>query len=255
MRWWMSLNVSLKLPFFVRCPLSETGQWYPFITCSLPPLWSFLFLDFKDYTRKNEKSPHIFPAQEGSSDPLSVTSKDIFTAPGICTGSWAVGFLHLPSQNLGQQKQIQSWVWKPLGICSISTLYFLMKCLAAWLSHKSWPASELTLTNVCCYQNAELPEVNVPCKVQIFQSLGQIICPWVASQVQTSAECLCCRSWHSSSQTHLEFVAYSVGWVQPGQQVTPSPVTHLSPKGERGAVNGKTKPRKLVYWNKDSLIN
>lgn len=60
MRWWMLLNVALKLPFLVTRPLSETGQWYPFIACSLPPLWPFLFPDFKDYTRKNKKkSPHI----------------------------------------------------------------------------------------------------------------------------------------------------------------------------------------------------
>lgn len=219
----------------VHCQRQDNG--IPLSHAACLPCGPFCSRISRTTPGKTKKSPHIFPAQEGCSDPLNITSKYIFPGPGICTDSWGVGFLHLPSQNLGkesavdQQEEIPSWAWRPLWICSISTLYFLIKCLAAWLSHKSWPASELALTNVRCYQNAELTEVNVPCRVQIFQSLGQIICPWVASQMETFAECLYCCSWHSSSQTHLEFVTYSVGRVQPGQQVIPSPVTHLPPEG------------------------
>lgn len=199
---------------------------------------------------------------------LSVNSKDIFIAlwsrywdlytlqengisvfaitepgQGACCGLWA------------SRNRVKNEVWKPLRIRRISALYFLIKCVAAWLSRKSWPASELTLRNVCCYQNAEgLQEVNVPCKVQIFQSSGHIIHPWIAHQMQTPPECLYCGSCCSSSQARLEFVSPSLGWVDPGQQVNPPQSLAHSSAGGWGAA-GRAKAGKLVRWDKDSLVS
>lgn len=167
----------------------------PLIAFCLSPLWSFLFLDFKDYTRKNKKVSTYFQPRGLLRPPQCHFWGHVHHFMGT-----PLGFVQIPGEWVFCICHHRTWarsllwtsrnrfkVWKPLGIYSLSTLCFLIKCVATWLSHKSWPASELTLKNVCCYQNTEeLPEVNVPCKVQIFQSLGQIICPWVASQLQTS---------------------------------------------------------------------
>lgn len=88
--------------------------------------------------------------------------------------SRGVGYLYLPSQTLKKRPTVlcmlvekESKIKKyesPLGYAG--TIYFLIKCIVAILSHKPRPAGELTLTNVCCYQNGEeLQEVNVPCNV------------------------------------------------------------------------------------------
>lgn len=140
--------------------------------------------------------------------------------------------------------------WKPLRICRISA----RSLVAACLSHKSWPASELTLTNVCCYQNVEeLQEVNVPCKVQIFQSLSHIIRPWIACQRQTPPEWLYCSSYYRSSQAHCEFVRYSVAWSDPGQKVRqpPPPITHSLASSKMGS-SRKGKSKKTGGRDKDS---
>ena len=154
---------------------------------------------------------------------------------GILCGLWA------------SRNRVKNEVWEPLRTCRISALYFLIKCVAAWLSHKSWPAHELTLTNVCCYQKGEeFQKVNVPCKVQIFQSLGHIIHPWIAGQTQTPPEWLYYSSCYHSSQAHLEFVSYPVGWVDHSQELSPLPVTRLLPSWmDGGQLEGK---RQENWW-------
>lgn len=105
--------------------------------------------------------------------PLCVSIKDIFTGfmlpPG---GGLSVFAITDPEKKAycafyaARERIKNQKVWKPLRICRISTIYFLIKCIVACLSHKPRPAGELTLTNVCCYQNGEeLQEVNVPCNV------------------------------------------------------------------------------------------
>lgn len=124
--------------------------------------------------------------------------------------------------------------------------------MAAWLSHKSWPATELTLTNVCCYQNEEeLQEVDIPCKFHIFQSLGYIICPWIAHEMQTPPEWLYCSTCYRSSQATLEFITR---WVGPGQLISPCQLLTHSPPAKCGAI-GRAKAGQLVSWGKDSLVS
>lgn len=73
---------------------------------------------FQGLHQEKQKSLHIFPAQ-GAAQTSSVSLLRAYSplggnTPGICTDSRGVGFLHLPSQNLGkesavdQQEQIQS---------------------------------------------------------------------------------------------------------------------------------------------------
>lgn len=94
-----------------------------------------LFPGFQGLHQEKQKSLHAFPTQGGCSDPLIVTSKDVFTALWECCWDFysflRSGFSAFAITEPGQGVCCgpADWLWKPLGICSIFTLDFWLNVL------------------------------------------------------------------------------------------------------------------------------